>query len=308
MRTFLVENLSTNLPVSMDMTCRAVVCNKVEGGYIIDINGEKIFARTGLLFAEGQTVTLKPVRFFENQVVFKVLNRQDKASGQTQTAAPTAGDFLSLLTLSKLNIPITRNRLKILSRFIEQLLEEIDRPGENPARSERAQFREPGSLRNNSVEETTGAVTRESTEPTTSALIAVRVLNAAHANLKDVQVAFFSLNHPFFGNILLKVKKRREEGPDSLPVTLSFLVNAASLGRILVNLTYSKGVIGGSLVFEDREKLDIARKRYENIKEKVSFSRVIESLSWQWHRIAADKFLLEDLDALGVNSGVDVTV
>ncbi|ADL08615.1 hypothetical protein [Thermosediminibacter oceani] len=308
MKTFMVEGPSPNLSASVDTACRAVVCKKVEGGYIIDINGERILARTDLGFAEGQTLTLKPVRFSADQIVFKVLNRQDKATHRPPAATPAGRDLLPILTLSKLNIPITQNRLKIFSRVIEKLVEEIDRPRENPTLEDEILPRSTGDLWNNAVEEKPGSAAREAAEPSTFIRIALKVLNAAHADLKDVKVAFFSVGHPFFGNILLKVKRRREERQGSPPVNLSFLVNIAGLGRILVNLTYSKGVIDGSLVFEDREKLDIARKRYEDIREKIPRSLVVESLRWKWQKVDIDKFLFEDLDPSGINSGVDITV
>ncbi|MCG0276357.1 MAG: hypothetical protein L5655_09425 [Thermosediminibacteraceae bacterium] len=306
MRAFLVSNLSPTISGSVDMTFRAFVCKKVENGYIIEINGEKIFARTDLWFKEGNIITLKPVRFFENKVVFKVLERHDRVSEGTQQATPALNDVLPVTILSKLNIPITPNRLKILTRIIEKLLENIDHAGKHSILPEQTHSHIHERILNSSAENDKDISRGEAAEPTSFAQIASRVLNAAYADLKDTKVEFFAFNHPLYGNILLKVK-RQEREQDKPLITLSFLVNTSNLGRILVSLSYSKGIIGGSLIFEDQEKLDIARKRYEKIKENSTFPRLIESLNWQFRKISADKFLLEDLNP-GINSGVDVTV
>lgn len=278
MRTFVVENFWKAFNTTPDTPLKAFIRCKVEGGYIIEINGEKIFARSELSIPEGKIVTLKPVSYSGGKVIFKVQDRQGRQENPSLSKAPLP-DVLPYLALSNLNLPITQERLKVLFRIVEMMTKKI----EQKEKSE------------------------EKSAPDPTVELGIKILNAAHLALKDRKVVFFALYHPIYGNIPIKKKEelQKESSEDSSSL-VSFMVNTISLGKILVNLLYSKGKLSGTLLFEDPEKLNEARGRYEEVKSGLDPSPFIESLIWQWKRPITEGFFAEDLIPFKLNRNVDV--
>lgn len=272
MKVFVVNDLWKSLNFLPDSTLKAIIRSKVEGGYIIEINGERIFAKSELSIPPGAAVTLKPVSFSEGKAVFKV---QGKQEGHESLPSPKASmpEALPYMALSNLNLPITKERVRMLSRIIKRIL----------------------------------VRQKEGSDPEPALELGIKILNAAHLSLKDKKVVFLALHHPVYGEIPVKVKENiKSKTPEEPSTSISFAVRTRSLGRIIVNLLYSKGKMSGALVFESPEKLNRARSLYEEVQSELDPSPFIESLQWRWKSSAVEDFFTEDLEPFQLNRNLDI--
>lgn len=279
MRTFVVDNFWNIFNATLNAPLKAFIRCKVEGGYIIEIDGEKFFARSELQIPEGKIVHLKPISYSGGKVIFKLLSRQEMKESPPFSKTPPP-DVLPFLTLSNLNLPITQERLKLLQTIIERIVKK-------PAQEKKSE-------------------NKPVTEPTLE--LGIKILNVAHVALKDKKVVFFALHHPVYEHTLIKVKEElKKEGPEDLTKSVSFIVDTFNLGKILVNLFYINGKLSGTLVFEGPDNFKKARKRYEEVKTDFNFSSFIETLSWQWKKSnLLEEFLKEDLTSFNLNRNIDV--
>lgn len=279
MRTFVVDNFWNSFNATLNAPLKAFIRCKVEGGYIIEIDGEKFFARSELQIPEGNIVHLKPISYSGGKVIFKLLSRQEMKESPPFSKTPPP-DVLPFLTLSNLNLPITQERLKLLQTIIERIVKK-------PTQEKKSE-------------------NKPVTEPTLE--LGIKILNVSHVALKDKKVVFFALHHPVYEHILIKVKEElKKEGPEDLTKSVSFIVDTFNLGKVLVNLFYINGKLSGTLVFEGPDNFKKARKRYEEVKTDFNFSSFIETLSWQWKKSnLLEEFLKEDLTSFNLNRNIDV--
>lgn len=122
MKVYLSDIYFENISSEEILNC--IISDKIEGGYIIDINGEKIFAKSELSFMPKDTIQVKVVENSPSQLILKVLPKIEKRNVETKSpVAKSPEQKLAMTVLSKLNLPMKTERINTLSNIFKSLYE-----------------------------------------------------------------------------------------------------------------------------------------------------------------------------------------
>ncbi|HHY05222.1 MAG TPA: hypothetical protein GX534_08570 [Thermoanaerobacterales bacterium] len=231
----------------------AKILEKSEDGYIIDLLGKSIFARSDLELKVGQNINLRLINKSGNKIVFKIAKDNDRlnTSGKNQICdsfdSPEVKSAITLL--SKLNLPITKQSLETLRDIYSKLLKQ------KPLNDDNAN----SSLR----QETTQGQTE------TRLNLGIKALNLLYQKSQLEHISFFMLTMPCPKTQLI-VKQSGQYEDNGSTSTFSFIVETTNLGSILVKILKQQETISSTLIFEDKKGLDIARKEADKLKESNS--------------------------------------
>ncbi len=127
MEVYLTEVLGVNdLSLSQDMIT-ALVTQKTEDGYVMDMNGAKITVSCSLDFDIGDILKLKMVESSPSQIIFKVMqldaNKPQSTSSMDFDMSITTETKWAVDVLSKLNLPIKKENIDSIIKLFNQLMD-----------------------------------------------------------------------------------------------------------------------------------------------------------------------------------------
>lgn len=265
----------------------AVVSQKTGDGYLINIRGMEVFARSGLDLAVGQNLVLKVMEASSSQVILKVLKTDadkksisDDAPGSLKNTLKfnwTAEARAAIKLLSALNIPITEERLSRVSRLLAEIVHK--------------------NIRNDSAPDKAGTFTE---------FLAVRALNIVYRHAGLNNIFFFLLPLPQKNAVYFKVTGEPRARGDSATTCLSFIVDTETLGPVLAEIYLTGSCTAASLTFEEKKGLDAAKKALAELGPEAG--GLIKSLKLKTGRVSREDFFFAELKGLDLSSGINLRV
>lgn len=135
MKVYLSNVNPDNLFANEILTC--TISEKTDEGYIINIMGKEVFAKSDLILKPNQLINVKVDRNLPTQLTLKVLpDIETSVESNTSTYAANFNKQLPMTILSKLNLPMTDNRLKLLSEILNSLSKNPQNPDLEKTKSE----------------------------------------------------------------------------------------------------------------------------------------------------------------------------
>lgn len=118
MRVYLPD-ISFDSPLNCNKVLNCIISEKVDDGYIINILGQKVFAKSDLNFKPNDIVKVKVIENLPKQLTLKVI--PDIKTSLNTSNFTDSDKQLPMLILSKLNLSMTDDRLKLVSEILSSL-------------------------------------------------------------------------------------------------------------------------------------------------------------------------------------------
>lgn len=119
-------NFESDFNTSLGDMIKAVISQKLEGGYVLDLGGKKVFARSTLDLDLGDLLKLKIIESSPSQLVLKVIEFSKNDTLPKELPLPfnlpnTSEIHGAFNLLSKLNLPITQERIELIVNLFKKL-------------------------------------------------------------------------------------------------------------------------------------------------------------------------------------------
>ncbi|WP_422446826.1 hypothetical protein [Thermoanaerobacterium sp. DL9XJH110] len=296
---------------------KAAVCRKAPGGYIIQLNGKEVYAVSDLDLKIGEMLKLKVVEASGSHLTLKVIRRgAPGASGGGASVsfemADTPETRAAIHLLSNLNLPMTEERLELLSDFFRQA------GGRNkpdcPAAASHGQYHRNGAqMKNDPLNDIDSLfkipmTRRELLEKHLTEIekigdfLLMKAVNGIYKKAGTEQAAFFVIPLPVYKKAYLKVFSKPSPRSGDTSISLSFLVETRNLGPALVNIVRENGLTRASITFEEKKALETARKALADPGGQAS--ALIRSLQLKLGKISKRDFIFGEPAARGTAAGI----
>lgn len=120
MKVYLPE-INFDSPLSCDKVLNCIISEKVDDGYIIDILGQEVFAKSDLDLKPNDHIKVKVVESSPEQLILKVIPGIKTSDKLNITNSTDPKIQLPITILSKLNLSMTDDRLKLVSEILSSL-------------------------------------------------------------------------------------------------------------------------------------------------------------------------------------------
>ncbi|AYO31312.1 hypothetical protein D2962_12500 [Biomaibacter acetigenes] len=261
----------------------ATVLQNVDGGYIIDLNGLEIFAQSDLNLEPGNLLRLKVIESAPSRLILKVINTDTRAKG-IQDEPPVLSKHLSSVEiraafklLSKLNLPITGERLSMVSDLLAGIVNNNGHPDPRPDKSDA--FKEN---------------------------LALRALNIIYKEARPDNIYFFALPLPEYKTVYFRLSSGSKANGGRVLFHLSFIVETVTLGPILAEIYQTESSTAASLTFEERKGMEIVRKAVADLGPQAG--SLLKSLKMKVGKVSKRDFFLKGLEAPGFSPGINLQV
>jgi len=260
----------------------AKVLQNAAGGYLIDLNGLEIFAQSDLSLEPGNLLRLKVVESTSSQLILKVFNTDAQAKN-VQNEPPVLSKLLfspetraAFRLLSKLNLPITNERLSIVSDLLAGIVDNNGHPDPTQDTS--------GAFRN----------------------LALKAMNLIHKEASSDNIYFFALPLPEHKTVYFKVSGSSKANDGTDLFHLSFIVETMNLGPVLAEICQTGSLPSASLTFEEKKGMEAARKAVAGLGPEAG--SLLKSLKMKMGKVSKRDFFLECLEAPGFSPGINLRV
>ncbi|MDI3480691.1 MAG: hypothetical protein PWQ97_346 [Tepidanaerobacteraceae bacterium] len=260
----------------------AKVLQKVDGGYIIDLNGLEIFAQSDLSFAPGKLLKLKVIESNPSRLILKVLNTDSVQKG-TQEGQPVLSKQLfpaeiraALKLLSKLNLPATEERVAIVSDLLSGIVNNNEQTG--------------------AVRDTSGVLTH----------LALKALNLIYKESGPYNIYYFALPLQEYKTVYFKLSSHSKTASHKTFLHLSFIVDTQDFGLVLAEIYQNQSSTTASLTFENKDGMEAARKAIARLGDGAD--SLLKSLKIKMGKISKRDFFLKDLETSGFLPGINLRV
>lgn len=340
MRIYLTQTSDINSAITSQDVISAYITQKKENGYIVNIGGTEVFAHCLLDLSIGDFLKLKVVESSTSQIVFKVVEHETEESQNplkpltTLDIPHTQETQTAFNLLSKLNLPIKKERVTFIMDLLEQLInEEKPEPSlllnkELPFQALNSSFRKTLVPYINSgfilsedqllelLQDFTALKEDESfsfnktllNNRTKTAFIkeqlALKALNHLHNKGSVSSTGFYALPIPIYHNIYLKISDYPSTNDTQSSMCLSFIINTKNLGAVLIELMYVNGKVTASSTFEDKKAMD-AVKKFLNINKNIH--SLIKAMELKVGKVSIKDFFFGEIKKLPI-SGINIKV
>ncbi|NLZ52150.1 MAG: hypothetical protein GX892_03200 [Thermoanaerobacteraceae bacterium] len=340
MRIYLTQTSNINSAITSQDVISAYVTQKQENGYIVNMGGTEVFAHCLLDLNIGDFLKLKVVESSTSQIVFKVVEHETESQNPhkpltTLDIAHTQEAQNAFNLLSKLNLPIIKERVDFIMDLFNQLInEEKPEPSllsskELPFQTLVSSFRETIAahidsgfiLPENQLLEllqnfTTvdkdkpfsfnKALTHKRTKASVlKEQLALKAINILHNEDSASNICFFALPIPVYHNTYLKISSYPSTNDTQPSIRLSFIINTKNFGAIFVDLMFINGKVTASSIFEDKKAMNAVKKFLNANKDIPS---VIKTMELKVGKVSKKDFFFGDIKKQPITSGINIKI
>lgn len=295
----------------------ATVSKQVEGGYLINLEGETVFANSDVILAEGSDISLLIDEVSPSSIFLKIINSNPNTEKLTNVMPkffdlPYSTEMLpSILFLSESNLPITKERLAFLSGLIKELTKtskntetrEMHKPQKLDVKTILTFLKEPLNQINN-IKFNDSKIKSHCLKKFVKEYLAIKVLNTAYEKADFKDIFYYSVFIPFYDTIHFKIVTDKSTLEDKNSCSLSFIVQTKNLGLIQSDITLDHNLVFASLTFEDKNALNIAKTAIQTSK----VNSLIKNLQLKTGKITKKDFFYKQLEEINILQGINIKI
>jgi hypothetical protein len=337
MKIYLTQTSDISSVFTSKDVISAYISQKKENGYIVNIDGTVVFAHCSLDLDIGDFLKLKIVESSTSQIVFKVVQHEIKQPQKPLMTldiphTPEAQSAVNLL--SKLNLPIEKERVTFIIDLLNQLIdEEKPKPSllsmkELSFQAQKSSFREALTRYISSgptvfddqlmelLQESTALedkaftlnkvlMHKQSKAAVVKEYFALKALTLLHDKGSGSNISFYALPIPIYHNTYLKISKDSSADDTQHPVNLSFIINTKNLGAVLIDLLYVNGKVKASSTFEEKKAMDVVKLFLDMNKNLHSLIRTMEL---KVGKVSMKDFFFGEIKERPITTGINLRV
>lgn len=349
MKIHLTQASNINKAITSQDVVSAYVTQKQEHGYFVNIGGTEVFAHCLLDLDIGDFLKLKVVELSPSQIVFKVIEHETKlhnsdhlATLDISSSQKTALDVcqtqeahVAFNLLSKLNLPIIKERVTFIMELFNHLInEEKPEPflhlwDKMPFETIVASFHETIAecikngfilpenqllvlFQNFTKVYKDNALSFNKAQPSSKKKatvlkeqLALKAINILHHKNSTNNIIFVALPIPVYHNIYLKIADSRTTSDIQPSLRINFIINTKNLGAILVDLIYADGKVTASSVFENKKAMNAVKKF---LSENEDLPSIIKTMELKVGKVSMKDFFFEDIKKQPITMGINIKV